>query len=151
SLLEGHYQKTLERMAQYERVYIVSDTMSANFNSHAATTGLGSIGKRGPTKGHTLGLLVHTSMAYSPAGTPLGIVNQKIWSRKHLKKENEADILLMESEGNKWLLPLRKLLKRENAKGTQIIEIGDREIDCNSFISEAHAHGDLYVIRAKEQ
>jgi hypothetical protein len=67
---------TLERMGRTERVLLVQDTTSLDFSGHQATEGLGMLDN--PSR---RGLFVHTTLAVSSDGLPLGVVAQHTWTR----------------------------------------------------------------------
>src|SRR5439155_1714932 len=91
ALLQTHYQATAGRVRQESVVLAVQDTTSLNYSAHPATEMLGLIGTKvdGP-----LGMLVHSTLAFNEAGTPLGLLNVQCWVRdpqdfgkKHLREE----------------------------------------------------------------
>jgi beta-glucosidase-like glycosyl hydrolase len=67
-LLVPHQDRTLERIEAYERVLLVQDTTFLNYTHHPATQGLGPIG------GGQRGLVMHSTLALTPKGLPLGIL-----------------------------------------------------------------------------
>ena len=67
-LLEPHYEATIERISQEQIVLAVQDTTSLNYSTHPATVGLGPISTQ--PQG-VVGLLLHDSMAFNLADTPL--------------------------------------------------------------------------------
>jgi hypothetical protein len=71
-LLESHYAATAARMAAESVVLAVQDTTTLNYSAHPATEMLGLIGTEveGP-----IGMLVHSTLAFNLAGTPLGLVD----------------------------------------------------------------------------
>jgi hypothetical protein len=56
-------------------VLAIQDTTFLNYTHHPATTGLGPIGHG------QQGLVMHTTMTFTPQGLPLGILEQRIWAR----------------------------------------------------------------------
>ena len=67
--LEPHQASTGERGASEEIVLIAQDTTYLNFTRHAATTGRGPIGS-----GTEQGFLLHSALALTTDGVPLGLV-----------------------------------------------------------------------------
>ena len=57
---------------------MVQDTTSLNYSAHPLTEGLGPIS---PKPQGVVGLLLHDSMAFNLAGTPLGLVDVQCWAR----------------------------------------------------------------------
>ena len=82
---QGHCQMTVQRCSGHELVLVVEDTTDLNFSGHGQTQGLGNLGGTGDVKG----LCVHTALALSAVGEPLGLVGQHTWAplssgrRKH--------------------------------------------------------------------
>ncbi len=83
------------------------------YTSHKKTTGLGAITKQGGAskKVSADGLIMHTSFAVTTEGLPLGILDQKIYSRpelpekvKALKKRTHNNHLpVEEKESMRWI------------------------------------------------
>ena len=73
---EPHQAAPWERVASESVVLVAQYTTYFNFTSHAATTGMGSIGP-GPEQGY----LLHSALALTTDGVPLGLVGQIAWTR----------------------------------------------------------------------
>jgi hypothetical protein len=78
AILDSHYESTLDRLRGEKIVLAIQDTTSLNYATHPATENLGPIDNR-PDKG--LGLLLHDTLAFSPAGIPLGLIDVQCWAR----------------------------------------------------------------------
>jgi hypothetical protein len=78
AILETARPACLAQIAAEERVLLIQDTTSLDYSGHAATRGLGPLGT---SKQHTRGFFVHTCLAASTAGTPLGVAAQYLWAR----------------------------------------------------------------------
>lgn len=142
----GLAQATAARCQDEARVLVVQDTTSLDYTSHPQTSG------RGPLEhpAHQ-GLFVHTSLAVSPAGVPLGIVDQQVWARdpkaagsRHRRKERPIE----GKESAKWL---RGLLTTEAQLGgsVAVLTVADREADVYEFFALAQTlHGD-WLLRAR--
>ena len=74
--LAPHQAATWERGASEPIVLIAQATTYLNFTRHAAPTGRGPIGS-----GPELGFLLHSALALTTAGVPLGLVAQIAWAR----------------------------------------------------------------------
>jgi hypothetical protein len=57
-------------------VVAVQETTEVDWTAHPATTGMGPIGS--PTH---QGLLVRSTLAFTPERVPLGLVAQEVWAR----------------------------------------------------------------------
>jgi len=74
-ILAAHRECALERIRQHSMVLAVQDTPVYHFTTHRATRGLGPIS--GKKKGYIsapAGFLVHSCLAVSPEGVPLGLL-----------------------------------------------------------------------------
>ena len=130
NLLRSHVKATSMRCQQEEVVLIDSDTSSFNFSTHKATTGLGPISDKENTKG----FLVHSALALTTEGLPLGLLAQKAWVRKKSKltPAEKRKRPYPEKESYKWLQTLRAVEKALSKKQRGII-IHDREADVHDF------------------
>jgi hypothetical protein len=122
----AHRAKTVER-AQPERTLLaIQDTTTLNFNSHPKTQGLG------PIDAHkTQGLQVHSVLAVSAGGVPLGLLHQQVWARdpgQTGKKHKRKQVPIEEKESYRWLQSLTATQQAVPA-GTPIITVADREAD----------------------
>ena len=100
-LLAPHQAATWERCAAESIVLIAQDTTYFNFTSHSATTGLGSIGS-----GSEQGFLLHSGLALTTDGVPLGLVAQIVWARDPATKGKSAQrkqLPIEDKESYRWL------------------------------------------------
>jgi hypothetical protein len=72
-LLHSHRARTLRRMSQERTALIVQDSSDLNFSTRRQCQGLGQIGTN-QTGAQSRGLRLHSSLALSQNGLPLGIV-----------------------------------------------------------------------------
>ena len=94
AILQTARPDCLAKIAGEERVLLIQDTTSLNYTSHTATTGLGPIGT---AKQQAQGFFVHTCLAASTAGTPLGLAAQYLWAR-----DPEAVGSAQQRRGREW-------------------------------------------------
>ena len=78
TLLEPHIAATAKRMQAHPVVLSVQDTTSLNYQTHLATYGLGPINTHADG---AQGLRLHDTLAYTPDGVPLGIIDAECWAR----------------------------------------------------------------------
>jgi hypothetical protein len=100
----SHREKTVERVKEYKVVLAIQDTTSLSYAAHKATSGLGPIDGNGSN-----GLHVHSVLAVSSDGTPLGLVHQQVWARdpkEKGKKEKRKKLPIEEKESYRWRHPL---------------------------------------------
>jgi len=85
AILASHADATWERVAALPLVLAVQDTTELDFSTHPATTGLGPL--RVPSN---QGLLVHSTLAVTPEGLPLGLLAQEVWARPAVPLEERG-------------------------------------------------------------
>jgi hypothetical protein len=130
AVLQAHYAATTARVAQHPVVLAAQDTTSLNYSTHPATEKLGLIGSHadGP-----VGLLVHDTMAFNLAGTPLGLLDVQCWARdpqQFGKRHQRRQLPFEAKESVKWLRSLEAVAAvQRQCPQTQIVSVGDREAD----------------------
>ncbi|MBC7691749.1 MAG: IS4 family transposase [Methylotenera sp.] len=146
-ILKVHRDRTWERAQPYPVVLAIQDTSFLNYTGHEATLGLGKIGTK---KSLARGLVQHTTLAMSPQGLPLGVLDQKIWARKPLPSTRSKDLRkrpLREKESTRWLNALEVTLKTA-PEGITAVTVADRECDIYEFITHASRIDARFLIRA---
>lgn len=145
AILDGHRVACLRRVADQECMLVLQDTTSLDYTHHPETVGLGPL-----EKAERRGLLVHSSMAASEVGVPLGLLDQQVWTRdpeavgqRHQRKRRAIE----EKESAKWLHGLRASLKDVPAQ-VCVVTVADREADIFDFFLEAEARQTQVVVRA---
>jgi hypothetical protein len=136
-ILTPHVESTIERIKQHPVVLAPQDTTTLTYTL-PATEGLGPIGvKTDPS----VGMLLHDTLAFTPEGTPLGIVDAQCWTRDpddRGKRERRHDTPIEEKESFKWLRSFRRLAEiKKLCPDTQIVSMGDREADIFELLMEA--------------
>ena len=96
-----HYAATEERVCKAPLVLVAQDTTTLNYSSHPHTRGLGPIGTDNEA---VRGLMVHDTMAFTPQGTPLGLLDLQCWARegighRHARHQKPIE----EKESFKWV------------------------------------------------
>ncbi len=146
-ILGSHYGKTEERIKNHCGIILVAqDTTFLNFSHMRSSTDLGSIG------GNSLdckGLVMHSSIAFTEHGLPLGLLDQEIWARSiepYRKPNNRHKLPIEKKESNKWLKALKNyscLLTKEKT-----ITVCDRESDIYDFFVQAQKLSAQVLVRA---
>ena len=101
------------------------------------------------------GLHLHSTLAFSTQGTPLGFLDAQCWSRDpddFGKKARRHSVPIEEKESFKWLKSLRAVAAvQARCPGTTLVSVGDREADLYELFEEAMAHpkGPKLLVRAK--
>jgi len=152
SVLSSHYHSTMERIAKdkIKVVLAVQDTTSFNYDTHADMEGLGPIGSRAQG---ARGILLHDTMAYTPQGTALGLVDAQVWARdpkQFGKRATRHKRPIEQKESIKWLHSFRAAarLQRQLGAATTVVSVGDREADVYELFALAKsdpAHPKLLV------
>jgi len=144
AIMDSHRQATVERVEQEELVLVLQDTTSLDFSHHPETVGLGPL--ENPRQ---QGMLLHSSLAVSEAGVPLGILDQQVWRRdpaqvgqRHRRKERPIE----EKESYKWLKGLDNST-RNLACDICVVSVADREADVYELF-QAAGEDKKYLVRA---
>ena len=129
-LLQSHYEATLQRISEEKIVLVVQDTTSLNYSAHPLTEGLGPIS---PKPQGVVGLLLHDSMAFNLAGTPLGLLDVQCWARdpkQFGKREFRHERPIEHKESQKWLKAFKQVGEAaKRCPNTTLISVADREAD----------------------
>jgi hypothetical protein len=102
-ILSPHFESTAWRCSNYKKIIITEDTSYLDYNKHTKTTGLGksfkSYGK------DVKGICMHAGLALSPAGLPLGLIYNKLWTRKenHLTGNDRTSMPIQLKESYRWI------------------------------------------------
>jgi hypothetical protein len=152
-LLEPHQEATIQRIAKETCVLSVQDTTSLNYSAHPQTNGIGPIGSR---KDGAIGLIVHDTMALTPEGTPLGLMNVQCWARdqrsfgKHHQRKQKS---IEQKESLKWLKSYQAAAEAQRqCRDTMMVSVGDREADIYELFQLAleDPHGPKLLVRAEQ-
>lgn len=155
-ILAAHRRKTAQRASEHKRVLAIQDTSYFVYTSHPRTEGLGKLSvKKGKNveRIYCNGLMMHTSLAVSMEGLPLGLLDQKIFSRK-LRPQKAAGkgkqigdpLPVEEKESYRWL---EALINTKEALGdTEVITVCDREADFYDFFKLSDRMGAAVLVRA---
>ena len=127
-ILAGHRQQTIGRMKNEKRVLVVQDSTVLDFSERLHCNGLGIIGTN-QTGAESPGLKMHTSLALSEKGLPLGVVDMQIYPPESGGKKPH-DRPIEEKESYRWLRGFEELSEISASLGqTELVCVGDRESD----------------------
>ena len=152
ALLQPHYEATRQRVAAEPLVFAVQDTTFLNYSAHPATDDLGPIGSN---KEGTVGLVLHSTLAFNAAGTPLGLLEVQCWARDRRSLANGSkrkSLPIEEKESNKWLKSLRQVAEvQRRTPSTRLVSVGDREADIYELfkLALAEENGPWLLVRAE--
>lgn len=156
-ILAGHFAATKSRMAAAKgHLLILHDTTEFSFQREqpekiGMTCRLPSnrIGNQPITK---CGLLMHSSLAITPQGKPLGLTAVKFWTRKKFKGTNALKkkvcptrIPIEQKESIRWLENLQESTQLVNPD--RCIHIGDRESDIYELFCLAEEENTHFLVR----
>lgn len=157
-IMAAHRGKTSIRAGNHPTILALQDTSYFVYTNHPKTKGLGEMSlKKGKNidKIYSRGLVMHTCLAITTQGTPLGLFDQKIFVRK-LRSEHERrsmggkyiqDVLPVEAkESFRWIEALEATSKA--VEGTRVVTVCDRECDFYDFFKEAEKNGSAVLVRA---
>ncbi len=170
-LLRPHTQATEKRMKGHPVVLCVQDTTELDYTAHPRTHGMGPIGNHrlGP-----IGLMMHDTLAITPDGTPLGLLDVQCWARpedstrspvvsatpeekvaarkeKEKRKRENKSAPIEEKESDKWLKSFEAVAKiQKRCPGTRLVSTGDRESDIYDLfvLAQKDPDGPELLIRA---
>ena len=144
NILAPHRARTLRRL-QGERVALcVQDGTDLNFAEHPGCAGLGLIGKNKKSKG-TLGLHMHSTLALSTAGVPLGVPLIQYDAADGKAQRGKP---LEQRKTFRWIRGLRDCAEMAaQLGGTRLVSVMDREADVFALFAEQRRLGrvDLLV------
>lgn len=143
TLLSSHYDATARRAADQPLVLVVQDSTSLNYTAHPATEQLGPLNTRADG---SIGLWLHDSLAVTPEGVPLGLVDVQLWARDPEAAGQRAtrhQRPLEAKESYKWLVGYQAAsgLARQ-CPDTTVVSVGDREADVYELFVEAGRRDD---------
>lgn len=160
-ILGGHFRASSDRFAMSAGpVLVLHDTTEFSFQRESSD----AIGvtynvnsgrdKAGRLRSHTVcGILMHSSLAVTTGGLPLGLAAVKFWTRKKFKgcaalkkKINLTRVPIEKKESVRWL----ENLKQATAvlgEPARCIHIGDRESDIYELFCTAKEVGTHFLVR----
>ena len=153
TILFPHTEATIERIRAHDVVLAVQDTTDLNYTHHPATEGLGPLQSIDDL---TVGLKLHDTLAFTPEGTPLGLLDVQCWARGG-STEGQASarrrLPIEEKESFKWLKSFRRVAEIQPlVPDTMLVSVGDREADIFELFEEALATpaGPKLLVRAEK-
>jgi len=160
-ILKGHFAAARARFAASRGpILLIQDTAEFAYQREAA----GMIGmiksvnsgrdRRGRLRHHTVcGMLMHSSLAVTTDGLPLGLSAVKFWTRKKFKgtaqlkkKINPTRVPIEKKESIRWLDNLRQSV---NLLGSpeRCVHVGDRESDIYELYCLTQELGTHFLVR----
>ena len=136
TILAPHRERTVQRMAAQATVLCVQDGTDLNFTQHAQCTGLGVIGTN-QTGASSRGLHVHSTLALSTEGLPLGVLRAQFDAPQPKGKGGAKG----DKKSARWLEGLRDCAAvQAQLPNTRVVSVMDREADFfELFDSQRHS------------
>jgi len=160
-ILQGHFQATRTRFAAFGGpILVIQDTTELSYE-RAQPERIGATrrvnsgrDKEGRLRMHTVcGLLMHSCLAVTADGLPLGLSAIKFWTRPQFKgartlkrKINPTRVPIDQKESIRWLECMRQSVALFGAP-ERCIHIGDRENDIYEFFCTAQALSTHFLVR----
>jgi len=164
-ILAGHFQATRDRFAATDgTVLVLQDTSEFSyqrvkpeligFTRKVKTVRKQGKGVYGDAQISTVcGILMHSSLAITTEGLPLGLAAIKFWTRKKfvgrhaLNKPNPTRVPIEAKESIRWLENLRES-SALFGEADRCVHIGDRESDIYELFCTAQELGTHFIVRA---
>ena len=152
AILAPHRGRTLARMRTQQTVLCIQDGTDLNYTSLAQCDGLGVIGTN-QTGANSRGLHLHSTLAATPEGVPLGVLSAQCWApepKAQAPTRPTQALPIEQKKGFCWIKSLRdsNALAKEMANTRQVC-VMDREADFFELFDEPrHRRVDL-LVRAK--
>ncbi len=136
TLLNSHIEATAGRMRAHPVVLAAQDTTSLNYHAHPATRGLGPINTH--TDG-SQGLKLHDTVAFTPEGVPLGVIDAQCWAREPIGTEAKRTRRpVEETEALRWIASYVQTARLQALlPETRVVSVADREADIYELFEEA--------------
>lgn len=160
-ILSGHFGATRERFEATEgTVLLLQDTTEFSYERArpelVGMTKSVNTGKdqKGRPRSHTLcGILMHSILAVTTDGLPLGLAAVKFWTRKKFKgtaalkkKINPTRVPIEQKESVRWLDNLRQSIDLLGDP-SRCIHVGDRESDIFELYCLTQELGTHFIVR----
>lgn len=161
AILAGHLQATRERFEAADGpILILHDTTEFSYTRESRQPigilhkSFAGRGKDGRPRLHTVcGILMHSSLAVTAEGLPLGLAAIKFWTRSKFKgtnalkkKVNPTRVPIEAKESVRWLENLRQSTELLG-EPSRCIHIGDRESDIYELFCAAKESGTKFLVR----
>ncbi|MGJ5676893.1 MAG: IS4 family transposase, partial [Nostochopsis sp.] len=146
AIISSHASSTVERIKDHEIILAIQDTTELDFSDHKSKRGIGPL-----SNPEAKGLKVHTVLAASTEGVPLGVLHQKVWSREKTRSNasKQKRQAIENKESIRWLEGL-DLTQGLMPPLTTVITVADREADIYQLFALARQKNSEFLIRAAQ-
>lgn len=144
----AHRERTVGRMREHKRVLAIQDTSFLNFTHHPKTEELGEIGNKTQKQ---RGFGMHSTLAVTEKGVPLGLLTQDFFTRPigepaHTPQEL-AKLPIEEKESYRWVQAFEQTLALA-PDDVEVITVCDREADIYEMFVLAQENDGSLLVRA---
>lgn len=139
-LLEVHTQRTEERLQGHPIVLCLQDTTELDFTSQPGIAGLGRLSYEAQH-----GLYLHPTLAVTPEGLALGVVDAWMWARG---PKDQPQV----KESQRWIEGYQRIAEwAAQVPNTRLVYVADREGDIRALMEVAAqcGHPADWLVRAK--
>jgi len=148
-ILDAHRKQTERRLAKEQGIILVAqDTTDCDYTDHPKTKGLGYL------QGEKLfGIKVHTALAMTETGIPLGILSQERWIRKKSefgKWRLKGKRTIIQTENHRWISTYQEVVKRIPLRKHAVL-IADRGAAIYDVFAQQRKNNVELLIRAKNR
>lgn len=155
AMLAPHINRTIQRIRTHDIVLLAQDTTYFDFTSRKKTEGL-DLTNRSKLGKHTKGLMLHNTLAVTPCGLPLGLLDQRFIDRKQLFGKNAAEKKQIRhcneaidgKESRRWIDIIRLCHERMDFGTCRTVHVCDREGDIYELFRDSQLLGENVLIRA---
>lgn len=133
------------RCQDHAAVLVLQDTSLFDYRHHPAATGLGPLAHPAQQ-----GFLLHSALAVSPAGVPLGLLQQEVWTREADetgKRQTRRRRATADKESQRWLTA-QAASEAALPPHVRLITVADREADIFDLFAQPRRRGSDLLVRA---
>lgn len=154
AILQPHVARTINRMRGERRVLCPQDSSDLDYTSLKMCAGLGQTGKN-QHGAKSYGLRLHTTMALTTTGLPLGILQGECLAREfrpHEARKERKKLPVEQKESHRWIRSVEECQRiAAEIPGTQIVCLMDREGDISDLFSQwRKSRGVELLVRAAQ-
>jgi hypothetical protein len=160
SILSGHLQETLIRSAAIaSKILVIQDTTDLIYTKYPSIQGLGHRLKSNASFSDSVkGILLHSSLAVTFEGVPLGILKQTFFTYDEMREKRQQDSVNIRGINKKlpidkkasfrWVDHFIETNKSLKSIESEIIHVADREGDVYEFLQAVNDEKSHLVIRS---
>ena len=150
-IISAHQHYAKERLQGHRVILAIQDTTGLSFGHHGSKTPDTVFGPISAHK-HSMGLKVHTVLAASSEGVPLGVLEQQVQARKKRKRKRKGKARkhprpLGQKESKRWLSSL-VATELSTPEECTVVTVADAEADIYELFALERDENSHLLIRA---